>query len=100
MKAMEETLGVADALDRYGIPYRDVNPFDHPDMAAQYRVRSVPMVVVVEGDFKILRMVGYKPEIIEQISVLFVCSADCPVYRYIPHPLRALTKLFRLFPFR
>ncbi len=62
---------VAAALDSYGIPYRDVNPFDHPDMAARYRVRSVPTVVVTEGDREILRMVGYKPEIIEQISHLF-----------------------------
>jgi len=62
---------VAAALDNDGIPYRDVNPFDHPDLAAQYRVRSVPTVVVIEGDREILRMVGYKPEIIEQISHLF-----------------------------
>jgi Protein involved in ribonucleotide reduction len=62
---------VTDALDRRGIPYRDVNPFDHPDMAAQYRVRSVPTVVVFEGDREVLRMVGYKPEVIEQISKLF-----------------------------
>lgn len=62
---------VAEALDRYSIPYRDVNPFDHPDMAAQYRVRSVPTVVVFDGGREILRMVGYKPEIIEQISQLF-----------------------------
>ena len=62
---------VADALDSYSIPYRDINPFDHPDMAAQYRVRSVPTVVVFEGEREILRMVGYKPEIIEQIRNLF-----------------------------
>jgi len=62
---------VADALDRYNIPYRDVNPFDHPDMAAQYRVRSVPTVLVFKGEDEILRMVGYKPEIIEQIGQLF-----------------------------
>lgn len=66
---------VTDALDRYGIPYRDVNPFDHPDMAAQYRVRSVPTVVVFDGEREILRMVGYKPEIIEQISNLFGASS-------------------------
>jgi len=62
---------VTDALDRCGVPYRDVNPFDHPEMAAQYRVRSVPTVIVFEGAREILRMVGYKPEIIEQISSLF-----------------------------
>jgi protein involved in ribonucleotide reduction len=62
---------VAGALDSHGIPYRDINPFDHPAMAAQYRVRSVPTVVVIEGDQEILRMVGYKPEIIEQINNLF-----------------------------
>ncbi|GGC34922.1 hypothetical protein GCM10011386_28820 [Parapedobacter defluvii] len=61
---------VAGALDNYGIPYRDINPFDHPDLAAQYRVRSVPTVIVIEGEREILRMVGYKPEIIEQIRGL------------------------------
>ncbi|MFC3199338.1 class Ib ribonucleoside-diphosphate reductase assembly flavoprotein NrdI [Parapedobacter deserti] len=67
---------VARALDTYGISYRDVNPFDHPDMATQYRVKSVPTVVVTEGKSEILRMVGYKPEIIEQISHLYGFGGD------------------------
>lgn len=61
---------VAKAMDSYEIPYRDINPFDHPEIAAKYRVRSVPTVVVTDGDSEILRMVGYKPELIEQLRTL------------------------------
>ncbi|MEC3881805.1 class Ib ribonucleoside-diphosphate reductase assembly flavoprotein NrdI [Parapedobacter sp. 10938] len=61
---------VAKALDSHGIPYRDINPFDHPDMAAKYRVRSVPTVVALDGEQEVLRMVGYKQEVIEQLHTL------------------------------
>jgi len=61
---------VAKAMDNYGIPYRDINPFDHPEMAAKYRVRSVPTVVATDGENELLRMVGYKPEAIEKLHQL------------------------------
>jgi len=44
---------VSDLLDKKGVEYERVNPFDNPDMAVKYRVRR--------------RTIGFKPEEINEI---------------------------------
>ncbi len=54
-------------LDNKGVGYERVNPFENPDLAVQFKVRSVPTVIVTEGEEEVVRIIGYKPE---ELSVL------------------------------
>ena len=53
---------VSDFLDRKGISYEKVNPFDQPDLAILFKVRTVPTVIVLENDEEQARIIGFKPE--------------------------------------
>ena len=53
---------VSEFLDRRGISYEKVNPFDEPELAIQYKVRSVPTVIVLDQDQETKRIIGFKPE--------------------------------------
>ena len=58
-------------LDKLGVAYETVNPYDTPEVAIKYRVRSVPTVLVVDNDDKeIFRSVGYKPEQLDELKGL------------------------------
>ena len=39
---------VSDLLDKKGVEYERINPFDNPEIAVKYRVRSVPTVILFE----------------------------------------------------
>ena len=39
---------VSDLLDKKGVEYERINPFDNPELAVKYRVRSVPTVILFE----------------------------------------------------
>ena len=49
-------------LDERGIKYETINPYDTPESAVKYRVRSVPTVLAYEGAEEVGRSVGFKPE--------------------------------------
>jgi len=53
---------VSEFLDRRGIRYEKVNPFDKPELAIQYKVRSVPTVIVLDEDRETRRIIGFKPD--------------------------------------
>ena len=53
---------VSDFLDGKGIDYEKVNPFDKPELAIQYKVRTVPTVIVLSEGQETQRIIGYKPE--------------------------------------
>ena len=53
---------VSEFLDQRGITYETVNPFDKPELAIQYKVRTVPTVIVIEQDEEKHRIIGFKPE--------------------------------------
>ena len=58
-------------LDKLGVAYETVNPYDTPEVAIKYRVRSVPTVLMVDNDNKeIFRSVGYKPEQLDELKGL------------------------------
>ena len=39
---------VSDLLDKKGIEYERINPFDNPEIAVKYKIRSVPTVILFE----------------------------------------------------
>lgn len=53
---------VSEFLDRRGITYEKVNPFDTPELAIRYKVRTVPTVIVLDQDQETKRIIGFKPE--------------------------------------
>ena len=58
---------VSDLLDKSGVQYEKVNPFNNPELAIKYKVRSVPTFILVEQDQEIRRTVGFKPEELQEI---------------------------------
>ena len=58
---------VSDLLDKSGVQYEKVNPFNNPELAMKYKVRSVPTFILVEQDQEIRRTVGFKPEELQEI---------------------------------
>jgi len=55
-------------LKRMGVEYHSINAYDQPDVAAKYRIRGVPTVLVLnDNGVEIARSVGYKPEILNDI---------------------------------
>lgn len=53
-------------LDNKGISYETVNPFDEPELAVKFKVRTVPTLIVLENDEVVHRVIGFKPEELEQ----------------------------------
>ena len=60
---------VSEFLDRKGISYEKVNPFDKPELAIQYKVRTVPTVIVLNQDQETQRIIGFKPEELSALDV-------------------------------
>ena len=58
---------VSDLLDKNGVEYEKVNPFDSPELAVKYKIRSVPTVILFEHDQELRRTVGFKPEELKEI---------------------------------
>lgn len=53
---------VSEYLDNNGVSYEKVNPFDQPELAVKYKVRSVPTVIVLKENLEVQRVIGFKPE--------------------------------------
>lgn len=53
---------VSEFLDRKGISYEKVNPFDTPELAVRYKVRTVPTVIVLNQEEETKRIIGFKPD--------------------------------------
>lgn len=60
---------VSEFLDHRGISYEKVNPFDKPELAIQYKVRTVPTVIVLNQDQETQRIIGFKPEELSALAV-------------------------------
>ena len=58
---------VSELLDRNGVEYEKVNPFDNPEMAVQFKVRSVPTTILMDNDVEVRRIIGFKPEELNEI---------------------------------
>ncbi|ERJ58554.1 glutaredoxin family protein [Sphingobacterium paucimobilis] len=53
-------------LDNKGISYERVNPFDEPELAVKFKVRTVPTVIVLNGEEIQHRIIGFKPQELEE----------------------------------
>ncbi|ALL08864.1 thioredoxin family protein [Pedobacter gandavensis] len=60
---------VSEYLDRKGVVYETINPFNQPELAMQFRVRSVPTVILMEAEQEMARVIGYKPEELAALAV-------------------------------
>ena len=53
---------VSQFLNQKEISYETINPFDQPETAVKYKVRSVPTVIVLDQEVEVKRIIGFKPE--------------------------------------
>ena len=62
---------VSGYLDSKQIPHEKINAYDNPKLASQFHLRSVPVVILLEGEGKyekeIMRTVGYKTEELDKL---------------------------------
>jgi len=49
-------------LDRNEIMYEEINPFDNPELAGKYKVRTVPSLLLIVDDEIKVRLTGYNPD--------------------------------------
>lgn len=59
---------VSTFLDNKGVTYERINPFDDPELAVKYKVRTVPTVLVLKEEEVVQRIIGFKPEELEEIA--------------------------------
>lgn len=60
---------VSQYLLQKGIVYETINPFDRPEDAMKYKVRSVPTVIVLQEEQEIKRVIGFKPDELSAIAL-------------------------------
>lgn len=59
---------VSEFLDSRGINYEKINPFDEPELAIRFKVRTVPTVIVLRDEEEAQRIIGFKPEELSHIA--------------------------------
>lgn len=57
-------------LDGKGIAYETINPFNDPEIAMKFRVRSVPTVILLDQDEELSRVIGFKPEELSALAAV------------------------------
>ncbi|HLQ98914.1 MAG TPA: glutaredoxin family protein [Sphingobacterium sp.] len=55
-------------LDEKGVSYERINPFDDPELAVKYKVRTVPTVLVLDGEVVQQRIIGFRPDELQGIA--------------------------------
>ena len=58
---------VSELLDKNGVEYEKVNPFNNPEMAVQFKVRSVPTTILMDDNTEPKRIVGFKPDELNEL---------------------------------
>lgn len=58
---------VSQYLNAKAVAFETINPFDFPELAAQYRIRSVPTTILLKDNDEVMRTIGYKPEELNQM---------------------------------
>ncbi|MDO5089498.1 MAG: thioredoxin domain-containing protein [Leptotrichiaceae bacterium] len=61
---------VSDLLDKNGVEYEKVNPFDNPELAMKYKIRTVPTTILIKNDEEIKRTIGFNPEELKEIITM------------------------------
>lgn len=52
---------VSEYFKMNGVSIDTVNPFNNPEVAMKYKIRSVPTTLLVEDDEILMRVIGYQP---------------------------------------
>lgn len=58
---------VSEFLNRKGVSYETINAFDEPEVAAKYRVRSLPTVIILDQEEEVARTIGFKVDELNKI---------------------------------
>lgn len=58
---------VSNFLDGNGIEYQKINPFDQPQLAMKYKVRTVPTVILLDEDEELFRTIGFQPNELKEL---------------------------------
>ena len=53
---------VSELLDKNGVEYEKINPFNNPELAVKFKVRSVPTTILIDNDLEVKRIIGFKPD--------------------------------------
>ena len=51
---------VSELLDKNGVEYEKMNPFNNPELAVKFKVRSVPTTILIDNDLEVKRIIGFK----------------------------------------
>ncbi len=51
---------VSELLDKNGVEYEKINPFNNPELAVKFKVRSVPTTILIDNDLEVKRIIGFK----------------------------------------
>lgn len=52
---------VSEYFNANRVSFDAVNPFNSPEVAMKYKIRSVPTTLLVEGEDVLMRIVGFQP---------------------------------------
>lgn len=52
---------VSQYLNDKGIEYETIKPYDTPELATKHKVRTVPTLILMDGDKEAGRVIGFKP---------------------------------------
>lgn len=58
---------VSKHLDSKSTVFETINPFNNPEVAVKYKIRSVPTTLLIENDEVLMRSIGYQPDELNQI---------------------------------
>ena len=61
---------VSAVLGEAGVAFEAINQFDQPEMAVKYKIRSVPTVVVLDGETEVERIIGFDAGRLRQLAEL------------------------------
>lgn len=53
---------VSEYFSTRNIAFEAINPFNQPEIAMKFRIRSVPTTLLLEEDQEVMRVVGYQPQ--------------------------------------
>jgi len=56
-------------LNTNSINFTEINPFDNPELAGKYRIKTVPTLLVLDNENIIHRLIGYNPEELQHILI-------------------------------
>lgn len=58
---------LSEYLDNNGVSYERINAFDRPELAAKFRVRSLPTLIVLDQDQEVARSIGFKVDELKKL---------------------------------